>query len=172
MEERSHAIPISRYNCGGFSLKTYNWYLPYGTDEFSENREDFIADTFVYNSYRDAKDIITAQDAEYVSKEFEFSYFITDNISDCPELEVGDILYRIAFPSEKDIEEEYYDYDFHFVRVIDKNDGEVMIAEKLGNGRIENRVSSVENLIYSPWKRGFWLYDGPVVVFRENFTSF
>lgn len=172
MEKRSHAIPISRYNCGGFSLKTYNWYLPYSTDDPTEDRDDFIADTFVYSSYFDAKNIITQQDAEYISKEFKFSYFIADSLSNCPELKVDDVLYRIAFPTEKDIEEEYYDYDFHFVRIIDKNEREVMITEKLGYGKIENRVLTTEDLIDSPWKRGFWLYDGPVVVFRENFTSF
>lgn len=135
------------YNCGGWALKTFSWFVPYRS---ASDRYDYL-----YCFY-DEKNLMYQLEDQFLWEDVEYMLNTFDNlrIIDCLE-EVDNsatvIAYRVGVFEEED--EEEWGYDFHF-RV--RRNGRW--TEKCGAGRIrevsedqifEDWFNSIEDFCYS-----------------------
>lgn len=153
----------SAYNCGGWALKTFNWYYPY--DCATDEREDFIANKFQTEEYDDAIRAIVDNDAAFISRELGIRRINLSEIMTMVESGREIILYRFGPPTEDDVKVGYYDYDFHFLRITGFEGDRLRATEKLGDGAIQETETTTERLLCHPWKRGAWSYDSPIAAF-------
>lgn len=127
-----------KYNCAGFALETYSWYCPHRNDWAS----------LMYSSLSDAE--VTEQCVQIMLEDFKDLRIITD----LSELKDGE--YAIAFRISRDYE------DFHFARRMP--DGKWY--NKMGGSFLIEEMDEHE-VFHEEWDRGYYLYDGPVVLMAK-----
>ena len=114
-----HEVPVALhkdcydYNCGGFALGTFNWYLPY--KKYDENIEDIREDDSLDDD--GLCDALADYYIEYMERDL--GLYEVDNIDDIKEGE-----HLVAFRAAE--------YDFHYIRQL--SDG--TWAQKLGGSEI------------------------------------
>lgn len=123
------------YNCGGYALENYAWYLPYS--------EDQRWDMSIYESSEDSDDLAIKM-VSHMLKDYKGRM---RKINDVKELRQGE--YAIAFRASK------WHGDFHYAK-LGKNG--VWYHKMGGSERI--RVMSKEEVFGSSWCCG--LYDSKV----------
>ena len=130
------------YNCGGWALKTFNWYLPYGAydaDYSDDSRQDFFrecAEGIDLDSLS-GMDIfyekVLKEDTNYMLKDFEDEGLkLVENPEDLSPMK-NLIAYRVVvYPQYNcDGNIEFFDADFHYMV---REDG--VWTSKCGDGEI------------------------------------
>lgn len=148
--------PIDMYNCGGYALGTFNWYLPYSIYSHSEMAEKFYQDGM---SKTEIQNEILKEDLQTLLSDFNGKLI---HISSIEEASPQDIIvaYRLYIKIFEDDDEmcENVDTDFHF-RVRINNSW----SEKCGSDVIKNCDFTEE-----PWFNADCIYDGPILYFVLN----
>ena len=149
----------SDYNCGGYALRTFSWYLPYDDISHSDLAEE------MYQNGMSKEEIeleILQHDLEVMKEDFPDKLIYIKSLNEAaPEDTV--IAYRlyIKIYDYKDEMYENVDTDFHF-RVRSNN----IWTERCGRDPILPCTCSEE-----PWdKGGDFIYDSPILyfVFKDN----
>lgn len=154
--------PVDDYNCGGFALGTFSWFMPYYSSEERENSVDEMIEDGV--SRRDIMDTLTEEDIDYILDNVDDIYRIR-RPSDAPK-DTRVIAYRVTLSpcgtnnDERDAEDMNlgsYFLDFHFrVRIngywFEKNGFEDIKPCKFEEGDWD----CGDNLLY---------YDGQIIYF-------
>ena len=126
------------FNCGGYALETYNWYLPveglrqasrYFDSWYDEDREEVLEDT-----------------VKHMLKEFKGKLRIIQNVEELKDNEYA-IAYRIG------------DGDFHFAK---RNKKGVWFHKRGKTPYIERMTK--EEVFSSSWGHR---YDSPIVLFAK-----
>ena len=144
----------SDYNCGGYALRTFSWYLPYDDISHSDLAEE------MYQNGMSKEEIeleILQHDLEVMKEDFPDKLIYIKSLDEAaPEDTV--IAYRLYIKIYDDKDEmcENVDTDFHF-RVRSNN----IWTEKCGSDPILPCTFSEE-----PWDNGGdCIYDSPILYF-------
>lgn len=146
---------IDMYNCGGYALRTYSWYMPYPDYFDRADIEDIVIDGYLCGeSYaeitRKLLDIFEQKMLEDFSdlKPVAADYIETSN----EELIAFRIFFDIEFYDEEAGDVDFFDYDFHYQV---RRNGKWI--EKCGAGPIEPCIGG-------PWvtKDGMYNYDSEI----------
>lgn len=147
-------ITESDYNCGGYALETYDWYLPYGYDE---DREDAVNELILEGcSETEIYSILRDRDLSNMLRDFKDRIRIIHNELEALENE-RIIAYRFFIEFISYGGAVYYDNsDFHY-RV------------KTSTGWVEKNgcapVSKVKNMsLVSPWIAECGTYDSEIIL--------
>lgn len=141
---------ISDYNCGGWALKTFSWYLPYNED----NHFDLAEELYKYGwSKEEVQEEILQNDFEILLKDFSDKLIPIDSIEDAKE---GDTVIAYRLYVEFFDENNMVDTDFHF-RVRENGSW----TEKCGGGIVHPCLFTEE-----PWNTGGdCIYDSKILYF-------
>ena len=133
------------YNCGGFALGTYNWYLPY------EQRDEDWA--WYFEEFDEG--YLTAEEA------------VTGLTNTCVDFMLNDINGIRIIEEESEIKKNEYaiafrigflDDDFHYARRSDEG----VWYHKMGGTEIRECEFGIHDRV---WDCGAYVYEGPVVLF-------
>lgn len=150
----------SDYNCGGFALETFSWYVP--QENYCYYSEDVAEIVYaMFNKQKQMEQIyrvVLERDVNYMINEFSGRLRQLKSLKDPLRPEEKLIAYRLSLPDEEMIEYEEdweNDIDFHF-RVMD--DDNKKWFEKCG----ENYIQECDSNVLEPWKSSSCAYVGPV----------
>lgn len=133
------------YNCGGFALGTYNWYLPY-----EHCYEDWINyfEQFNEGSLTEEEAItgLTNTCVDFMLNDINGIRIIEDE-SEIKKNEYA-IAFRIGFAED----------DFHYARRSDEG----VWYHKMGSASIQKCDFDIHD---RTWDCGIYVYDGPIVLF-------
>lgn len=142
------------YNCGGYALGTYNWYLPYGCNE----EREVVINELIEDGYEKEEiySYILSKDVDFMLEDFQDRLRIIQDEDQIGNNEVV-IAYRIFI-------EFYYDdnglicehTDFHYRVKQGKN-----WFEKNGDGPI-HKIKETD--INKPWVAACGTYDSDVIL--------
>lgn len=152
-ERNMSNTPIDMYNCGGYALKTFNWYLPYGKYNHLDIAEALYEKGM---SKEEIQDEILKEDLQTLLSDFNGKLIYISSIEEAsPEDTV--VAYRLYLKifEEEDEMCENIDTDFHF-RVRINN----LWSEKCGEGEVKKC-----NFTEEPWPNTDCTYDGPILYF-------
>lgn len=147
---------IKDYNCGGYALGTFNWYLPYEKDESFEygSNLDFM-DNLRNDGYsvEEATTIILNKNVEQMLVQFgsdlrEVNEEETCNLDDDEEL----VVYRLSVMYDEE-HDDVYDMDFHFMKHYDG-----CWLHKNG----EDEIQFYNEDIFNVWRGGYFQYNSPL----------
>ena len=148
---------VEDYNCGGYALKTFNWYLPWGNHTHSELAEDFYQEGL---SKEEIQKAILKEDLKTLLTDFKDKLIYISSIEEASPKDTV-IAYRLYVKIYDDEDEmcENVDTDFHF-RVRINN----LWSEKCGSCEIKSCLFTE-----GPWDvGGDCIYDGPILYFIFN----
>lgn len=154
---------VNEYNCGGFALGTFSWFMPYySTDERESHINELIDEGY---TRREIMDILTEEDIDFILDNVDNITRIARPEDAAPGSRV--IAYRVTISpfgydlDERDNEDAIYEdslfIDFHFRARIDG-----YWFEKNGDGDI-----GMCHFEEGGWDCGgsMLYYDGPIVYF-------
>lgn len=151
---------FDEYNCGGYALGTFNWYLPYEKDKdfWYESNIDFINDLLDTGwSIEEATEKILDKNIEQMLKQFS-----NLEVIEKPTDENDIIAYRLSVMADEEFygeEPSIWDMDFHFLLY---HDGQW--THKNGKGAIEK----FEGNLYDVWNiDSYFEYNSPIRFLRR-----
>lgn len=143
------------YNCGGYALRTYSWYLPY-EDEDELNWEVSCYD---FEDEEDLLTVLTERCVEKIAEDFRGSIrcFVA-----YPEISYDPAQYElIAFRVSADLNDFYEceDWDFHFKVLRD------------GRWMEKNGSESIHECDEDDWDGPGYFYNGDTVYFLHKIAQ-
>lgn len=130
----------SSYNCGGYALGTYSWYLPRKNPEFISFQQ------YAFLTKKETKEV-TQQAVECMLEEFP-TLRVVNSLDEVKPTEYA-ILFRFS-----------PDGDFHFLRRGRDNHW----RHKMGSSYYINTIKTKD--IFEPWCNG--CYNGPIVIMAKE----
>lgn len=142
------------YNCGGYALKTFNWYRPYAYDKKNYPWRSLMdrVEYLVYNEGFDKEEAVSILLEEHTKKMLEQFAETLRVVSLNTHLEEGEelIAYRLAVLMDG----EYIDdIDFHYI---------VFRAGKWRSKLGRQKIKPFQ-FTEKPWKTEYFVYDSPIV---------
>ena len=146
------------YNCGGYALGTYSWYVPGNENDYEDTVEEFISDYVTYN-----RDIIINNFKIFEEDLFNFCIDqILYNFSNLKRVSIKEVeempenIEIIAFRTSIDedtIDYDTIDYDFHFK------------LRKNGNWTHKRGDGEISPCSLKDWSYEFINYNSPTAYF-------
>lgn len=150
---------IDLYNCGGYALGTYSWYMPYPEGFDREDIEDIVVNNYLCGaSYNETTERLLEIFEKQMLSDFSTlravaAECVEDYVEkDDEELIAFRIFFDIEFYDEDTGEVDFFDYDFHY-QVLRNGKW----REKCGAGPIELCESD-----YWITKDGVYNYDSEI----------
>lgn len=137
--------PRGNFNCGGYALGTFSWYMPATNEDF-----DFCFDP--------TEDVVERTECcvRHILEDFTGSIRRISGVDECADDE-----YVIAFRLEGN--PATWQDDFHFMR----RDSSGVWRQKLG-GRPRIETVRKEIVFSSAWEALWLSYEGPIVLFAKK----
>lgn len=147
---------IKDYNCGGYALGTFNWYLPYEKDESFEYKSNLDFMDGLRNdgySVEEATVIVLDKNIGQMLEQFgsdlrEISEEEIYNLDDDEEL----VVYRLSVMYDEE-HDDVYDMDFHFMKHYDGN-----WTHKIGG----NEIQFYDGDVFDVWREWYYQYNSPL----------
>ena len=156
----------SSYNCGGYALRTFSWYLPYSTSfvDSEQDTNDMLAEQLLFDGFsiKEIYQIILNKNVNFMLQDFFENLRVIKDINDLKDTEEL-VAFRIGIEPIYDEDDEflYVDTDFHY-RVFRDNKW----LEKCG----EKSIQSCSN-ITDIWEIDNFYYDSDIVFLAHELTK-
>ena len=109
----------SSYNCGGYALRTFSWYLPYSTSfvDSEQDTNDMLAEQLLFDGFsiKEIYQIILNKNVNFMLQDFSENLRVIKDINDLKDTEEL-VAFRIGIKPIYDEDDEflYIDTDFHY----------------------------------------------------------
>lgn len=157
----------SSYNCGGYALRTFSWYLPYSTKDvdFEEEPNSMVAENLFFDGFsiEEIRQEILDKNIDFMLKDFSENLRVLRDINDLKDTEEL-IAFKVGADSVYDENGEflYIDTDFHY-RVFRDN----VWLEKCGNGPIRLCDKIYDDI----WEISGFCYNSETVFLAHNLEN-
>ena len=156
----------SSYNCGGYALRTFSWYLPYSVSftDIDQDTNSMLAEELLFDGFsiEEIYRIILNKNIDFMLKDFSENLRVVKDINDLKDTEEL-IAFRIGIEPiyDEDGEFLYIDTDFHY-RVFRDNKW----SEKCGDKSIQSC-----NNITDIWEVNNFCYDSNIIFLAHDLTK-